>query len=117
MMSFPSYRIVIPEEAQRLLDTPNSPEGSFDWDYSYTNTYGTNFLDVGPDLAHTVIVRTQQVQELQRVNGDKDRTIRQQAEQIKRLQEGIKELGEWDSKDYVPRLVYLGIIAEKDMEP
>ena len=64
-------RIVTPEEAQRLLDTPNSPEGSFDWDSTYINTYGTNFLDAGPDLAHTVF---------------------QQAEQIKRLQKAIHEL-------------------------
>lgn len=89
-------RIVTPEEAQRLLDTPTSIPGSFDWDYSYTNTYLANFIDAGPDLAHTVV---------------------QQAEQIKRLQEGIKELGEWDSKDYAAHLIYLGIITEKDMNP
>ena len=61
-------RIVTPEEAQCLINTPNSPPGSFDWDSTYINTYGTNFLDAGPDLAHTVV---------------------QQAEQIKRLQEQI----------------------------
>lgn len=58
-------RIVTPEEAQRLLDTPNSTPGSFDWDSTYINTYGTNFLDAGPDLAHTVIQQAEQIKRLQ----------------------------------------------------
>lgn len=92
-------RIVTPEEAQRLLDLiPGDREQAeytvFDRMARYTPCHET--YAAAPDLAHTVI---------------------QQAEQIKRLQEGIKELGEWDSKDYAPHLIYLGIITEKDMQP
>ena len=82
-------RIVPPEEAQRLLDTPTSAPGSDDWDDAYVNTYLANFIDAGPDLAHTVIIRTGQVTELQKINGYKDRIIRQQEQEIKRLQEQI----------------------------
>lgn len=103
-------RIVTPEEAQRLLDTPNSPQGSFDWDYSYTNTYGANFLDAGPDLAHTVI---------------------QQAEQIKRLQNAVKflleDFNDADQDIFSERHVGQGEfepsttedygLTEKDMKP
>lgn len=82
-------RIVTLEEAQRLLDTPSSVPGSSDWDFAYVNTYLANFIDSGPDLTRTVIIRTDQVTELQKINGYKDRIIRQQENQIKRLQEQI----------------------------
>lgn len=88
-------RIVTPEEAQRLLNTPNSPPGSFDWDSTYINTYGTNFLDTGPDLAHTVI---------------------QQAEKIKRLKKALREADGWVD-GLLEQLVTIGIITDRDMNP
>lgn len=58
-------RIVTPEEAQRLLDTPTSIPGSSDWDYVYINTYLANFLDAGPSLARTVVQQAAQIKRLQ----------------------------------------------------
>jgi len=86
-------RIVTPGEAQRLLDAPNSPQGSFDWDSSYINTYGTAFIDAVPDLAHTVI---------------------QQAEQIKRLQKALREADGWVD-GLLEQLITIGIVTDKDM--
>lgn len=57
--------IVPPEEAQRLLDTPTSIPGSSDWDFAYVNAHLANFLDAGPDLAHTVIQQAEQIKQLQ----------------------------------------------------
>lgn len=74
-----------------------------------------------PNLAHTVIIRTHQVTELQKINGYKDRIIRQQEQQIKRLwavMEGADEaLAKFTGYSFIQNAIDNGHITPKDMQP
>lgn len=124
-------RIVHPGEAQRLLDTPTSIPGSSDWDYSYTNTYLANFLDAGPDLAHTVIQQAEQIETLSSLLAGAEKAAIDRSEQIKRLQKALRQAHEDEfiaGLDRYPTLVYEAPaegewhkeypnLHEKDMQP